>query len=292
MHGPVAFEISRSSRISPSIAANVPWGPDASLILDSARGLDGGHLALSSEWFGGRHTGGRRRPSRLGGALARPADIVALHGALRKVAHVVGVRHPRPLVVPRVRARDAALSRRAAAAAAFASACVGGPRRDASALRAEPYGQRARRGHRHGGALAALAIARRDWRRTASALTSRAPVAGRRGRRASWPSISHRGPLRLPVGDGPLAALALAARRWWTRPPAPRPTRVLAARRWCAAGSPSGSARAWGARSPPIQTLRRGSSVSRRPSPKRLIPSTVTRMARPGNVASHHAVEM
>ena len=41
----------------------------------------------------------------------------------------------------------------------------------------------------------------------------------------------------------------------------------------------------------PRQTLSRGSSVSRSPSPKRLMPSTVTRMARPGNVASHHAVE-
>src|SRR2546425_1037883 len=40
------------------------------------------------------------------------------------------------------------------------------------------------------------------------------------------------------------------------------------------------------------QTLRRGSSVSRSPSPNRLIPSTVTRMASPGKVASHHAVEM
>src|SRR5206468_614499 len=40
------------------------------------------------------------------------------------------------------------------------------------------------------------------------------------------------------------------------------------------------------------QTLRRGSSVSRNPSPKRLMPSTVTRIARPGNVASHHAVEI
>ncbi len=39
------------------------------------------------------------------------------------------------------------------------------------------------------------------------------------------------------------------------------------------------------------QTLRRGSSVSRSPSPSRLIPSTVTRMARPGKVASHQAVE-
>ena len=42
---------------------------------------------------------------------------------------------------------------------------------------------------------------------------------------------------------------------------------------------------------PPGQTLSRGSSVSRRPSPKRLMPSTVMRIARPGNVASHHAVE-
>ena len=39
-------------------------------------------------------------------------------------------------------------------------------------------------------------------------------------------------------------------------------------------------------------TLRRGSNVSRRPSPNRLIPSTVTRIASPGNVASHHAVVM
>ena len=39
-------------------------------------------------------------------------------------------------------------------------------------------------------------------------------------------------------------------------------------------------------------TLRRGSSVSRSPSPNRLIPSTVTKIASPGNVASHHAVEM
>ena len=49
------------------------------------------------------------------------------------------------------------------------------------------------------------------------------------------------------------------------------------------------------ARRPPCagaHTLRRGSNVSRRPSPKRLIPSTVTRIASPGNVASHHAVVM
>src|SRR5882724_7718745 len=38
-------------------------------------------------------------------------------------------------------------------------------------------------------------------------------------------------------------------------------------------------------------TLSLGSSVSRRPSPSRLMPSTVTRMARPGKVASHHAVD-
>src|SRR3989442_576667 len=58
-----------------------------------------------------------------------------------------------------------------------------------------------------------------------------------------------------------------------------------------------GAGGVWGGplRGPPcqsVQTFRRGSSVSRRPSPKRLMPSTVTRMASPGNVASHHAVEM
>src|SRR4029453_16180444 len=40
-----------------------------------------------------------------------------------------------------------------------------------------------------------------------------------------------------------------------------------------------------------LHTLSRGSSVSRSPSPSRLMPSTVTRMARPGKVASHHAVD-
>src|SRR5215471_12153761 len=34
---------------------------------------------------------------------------------------------------------------------------------------------------------------------------------------------------------------------------------------------------------------RRGSSASRKPSPKRLNPSTVTKIATPGKVATHHA---
>src|SRR5690606_34774323 len=37
------------------------------------------------------------------------------------------------------------------------------------------------------------------------------------------------------------------------------------------------------------QLLSRGSSASRSPSPTRLNASTVTTIARPGNVASHHA---
>src|SRR5438309_1582238 len=117
----------------------------------------------------------------------------------------------------------------------------------------------------------ALGIARRPRRHPRTRAQGGAPHRVRDPRRALVPRV-HAGPSLLGVISTLTGRTELELR-------------VVA---WSRAPSRPGPPRARGAR----QTLRRGSSVSRSPSPNRLIPSTVTRMASPGKVASHHAVEM
>jgi VanZ family protein len=98
-----------------------------------------------------------------------PADVVGLHGALRKTAHVVEYAIL-ALLWHRALARDTALSPALTAAAAFAL-CAAWAALDEAHQHFVP----SRTGSPYdvaidmAGALAALAIARRDWRHTVGA---------------------------------------------------------------------------------------------------------------------------
>src|SRR5207249_2901726 len=135
------------------------------------------------------------------------------------------------------------------------------------------------------GALVALGIASLGWRRVADRATAALLWIALIGGAAFLIVNALAG---VPSGalwfTAPAAGFALLARTVHARHRSRRPRR------------PRRSRGPRGPRGPPRPRLgysvRRGSSVSRRPSLNRLMPSTVTRMARPGNVASPHAVEM
>src|SRR5689334_6353075 len=80
MHGPVEAEISRSSRISPSIGPTVSWRHETARVLATAAPLDGHHrVAVERAVQRGQHR--RRAPSLLSVAAAacdrRPARGLA-----------------------------------------------------------------------------------------------------------------------------------------------------------------------------------------------------------------------
>lgn len=183
--------------------------------------------ALSSGWFSSGHTEGA-----VASLLAwvapwlAPADVAFLHGALRKGAHLAEYAIL-ALLWLRALARDTALPRGTAAVATFAI-CVSWaildevhqsfvPTRTASARDVAIDAA---------GSLLALALVRRDWLRTAQALTSLllwvAAAGGAAVLAIDWTSGVPSGYLWLTV---PAAALALAARRWWGGRPRDTDTR-------------------------------------------------------------------
>jgi VanZ family protein len=175
--------------------------------------------ALSSGSFSSRNTEGV-----IVGLLAwmapwiAPADLAGLHGASRKVAHVVEYAIL-ALLWFRALARDTALSRTLASAAVL-GICVLWAALD----EAHQYFVPSRTGSVQdvaidtAGVLAALAIARQDWRHTVSALTALllwlAAIGGALVLAVHEATGVPSGYLWVTV---PLAAFALAARRWWTR---------------------------------------------------------------------------
>lgn len=177
--------------------------------------------ALSSGLFSSRNTEGA-----VVGLLAwmapwiAPADLAGLHGASRKMAHVVEYAIL-ALLWFRALARDTALSRTVAAAAVLAI-CVLWAALDET----HQYFVPSRTGSVQdvaidaAGALAALAIARQDWRHTVSALTALllwlAAIGGALVLAIHLATGVPSGHLWVTV---PLAAFALAARRWWARRP-------------------------------------------------------------------------
>src|SRR5262245_53535313 len=178
---------------------------------------------MSTGWFSSRHTEGA-----VAGLLAwvvpwlTPEDGGAFHGTLRKLAHL-GEYAILALLWFRALTRDTALSRGMAVATTLAI-CVSWAALDEFhqsfvASRTASAGDVA---IDSAGALAALAIARRDWLRTARALTSFllwvAAIGGAIVLAIDWITGVPPGYLWLTA---PAAALVLVARRWWPTRHAP-----------------------------------------------------------------------
>ena len=176
-------------------------------------------MILSSGWFSSRHT-----HNALAGLLAwvapwlDPADVAILHGTLRKAAHLAEYAIL-ALLWFRALTRDTALRHGTAAGAALAI-CVAWAALDEVHQSFVPS-RTASPGDvaiDAAGAMAALVVIRRDWLHTASVVTSLllwvAAAGGAAVLAVDWATGVPPGSLRWTV---PAAALALAARRWWSR---------------------------------------------------------------------------
>ncbi len=142
MHGPVTFEISRSSRISPSIAPLYHEADDASLVLDAARGLDGDHPVdcprIVQQPAHGEHSSAPSWPGSRPGS--DPLTCVGLHGLGRKLAHLIEYAIL-ALLWFRALVRDTGAHARCRGRPRVRDLRrLGGPRRDPPALRAESHG--------------------------------------------------------------------------------------------------------------------------------------------------------